>query len=75
MSVYDQQTEARKQALFGSLHGDVLEIGPGTGPNLRFFSADVRWVGVEPNPFMHPHLQEAIRRRGLPAGYHIHHEP
>ena len=68
MSVYDQETEARKQALFGSLHGDVLEIGPGTGPNLRFFSEDVRWVGVEPNPFMHPHLQQAIRRRGLPAG-------
>jgi SAM-dependent methyltransferase len=64
----DQWTEARKRALFGSLHGEVLEIGPGTGSNLRFYPADVRWLGVEPNPFMHPHLLEAIRRTGLPAG-------
>lgn len=68
----DQWIAPRKQTLLGSLHGDVLEIGPGTGPNLRFYAADVRWLGVEPNPFMHPHLVEAMRSLGLPAGqFHI----
>ena len=65
---YEQVTAARKRALFGNLHGDVLELGPGAGPNLRYFPADVRWVGVEPNPFMHPHLLEALRASGRPAG-------
>jgi SAM-dependent methyltransferase len=64
---YVQATAARKLALFCSLHGVVLEIGPGTGTNLPYFPADVGWVGVEPNPFMHPYLQEAMRRSGLPA--------
>ena len=58
----------RKQALLGDLHGDVLELGPGTGPNLQFYAADVRWLGVEPNPFMHPYLLETLHRLGLPAG-------
>jgi ubiquinone/menaquinone biosynthesis C-methylase UbiE len=52
----------------GGLYGDVLEIGPGTGPNLQFYPAGVRWLGVEPNPFMHPRLLETIRKLGLPAG-------
>jgi SAM-dependent methyltransferase len=65
---YEQVTAARKRALFGNLHGDVLELGPGAGPNLRYFPPDVRWVGVEPNPFMHAHLLEALRASGRPAG-------
>jgi SAM-dependent methyltransferase len=48
------------------LHGDVLEIGPGAGPNLEYFPADVRWVGVEPNPFMQPYLLETLARLGYP---------
>jgi SAM-dependent methyltransferase len=65
---YEQVTAARKRTLFGNLHGDVLEIGPGAGPNLGYFQADVRWVGVEPNPFMHPHLLKTLRALGRPAG-------
>ncbi|MDO8943176.1 MAG: class I SAM-dependent methyltransferase [Desulfobacterales bacterium] len=69
---YDLASTARKQSLFGGLHGDILEIGPGSGPNLRFFPADVRWVGVEPNPYMHPYLQQAILKTGLPKDqFHI----
>ena len=64
MGTDDLSTASRKQALFGGLHGDVLEIGPGTGPNLAFYPADVRWVGVEPNPFMYPYLLQAIRELG-----------
>ncbi len=64
----DNWIAPRKRALLGSLHGSLLEIGPGTGPNLSFYPAGVRWLGVEPNPFMHPHLVETMRRLGLPAG-------
>jgi SAM-dependent methyltransferase len=66
-SSYETFITGRKQALFGGLHGSVLEIGPGTGPNLRYYGADVRWVGVEPNPFMHPYLQQSIRALGRQA--------
>ncbi len=57
---YEVAAAGRKRALLGGLHGDVLEIGPGDGPNLRYFAPDVRWVGVEPNPYMHPYLQRTI---------------
>lgn len=65
---YEASTISRKRALFGSLHGDILEIGPGAGPNLRFYPPDVRWVGVEPNPFMQPYLDRAIQALRCPAG-------
>ena len=63
---YEASMVARKRALLSSLHGDILEIGPGTGPNLEFYPAGVRWTGVEPNPFMHPYLLETLRGLGLP---------
>lgn len=58
----------RKRAMLSSLHGSILEIGPGAGPNLRYFPADVDWVGVEPNLFMHPYLEQSIQALGWPAG-------
>lgn len=59
---YDRLVEDRKRRLLGSLDGDVLEIGPGTGPNLRYYSRGVRWIGVEPNPFMHTYLRRSAAR-------------
>jgi SAM-dependent methyltransferase len=41
--------ETLRWRLLGSLHGSVLEIGPGPGVNLQYYPADVRWTGVEPN--------------------------
>jgi SAM-dependent methyltransferase len=63
---FEEQMAQRKQALLGRLQGAVLEIGPGTGPNLRYYSERVRWTGVEPNVFMHPHLRQAIQALGRP---------
>jgi SAM-dependent methyltransferase len=61
---YETVTGARKQSLFGNLHGSILEIGPGAGPNLHYYPEDVRWVGVEPNRFMHSYLLKSIRKLG-----------
>ncbi|HMD87919.1 MAG TPA: class I SAM-dependent methyltransferase [Anaerolineaceae bacterium] len=64
---YEQAVSRRKQTLIGSLQGDILEIGPGAGPNLPFYAAGVHWLGVEPNPFMHAYLLKAIQQLGLSA--------
>lgn len=56
--------EDRKRALLGDLHGQVLEIGPGTGPNLAYYAPDVTWLGIEPNPAMFPYLQREAQKLG-----------
>lgn len=58
---------ARKRDLFRSLSGTVLEIGPGAGPNLTHYPREIRWIGVEPNPFMHPYLRKAIEHARISA--------
>lgn len=62
---YEKAVGDRKQALFGNLHGDVLEIGPGTGPNLPYYPHNINWIGIEPNRYMHPYLQKEALRLGL----------
>ena len=68
MAAADEQSHAmyasRKQRLFASLRGTVVEIGPGTGVNLRFFPPSIRWIGLEPNPAMHPLLRAEAKRLG-----------
>ena len=53
MQEYEEYIASHKQALFADISGTVLEIGPGTGANLRYIPKDSRWIGVEPNPHMH----------------------
>jgi ubiquinone/menaquinone biosynthesis C-methylase UbiE len=53
---YDDLVAERKQRLLEGLTGTLVEIGSGTGPNLRHLPGNVRVVAVEPNPFMHPHF-------------------
>jgi predicted O-methyltransferase YrrM len=54
-----------KRQIFPGLHGEVLEIGPGTGDSLTYFPSGIRWIGVEPNRYMHAHLREAMDRAGF----------
>ena len=61
---YERLVADRKRELFAGVHGDVLEIGPGTGPNLKFYPSGIHWIGMEPNPYMYPYLREAARRAG-----------
>jgi ubiquinone/menaquinone biosynthesis C-methylase UbiE len=64
-NTYNKFVGDRKRSLFSNLQGTVLEIGPGTGPNLPYYPKDIRWIGIEPNPYMHPYLRKEAERLGL----------
>ncbi len=61
---HDRLVAAQKRALLGALHGHVLEIGPGTGVNLRYYAPDIAWTGVEPNPYLHTYVRREAARLG-----------
>jgi len=46
----------RRAALFSGLTGTVLDVGAGTGANLRHFPAACRVTAVEPDPHMRRRL-------------------
>ncbi|BAC90612.1 class I SAM-dependent methyltransferase [Gloeobacter violaceus] len=60
----------RKRIYFESLQGNVLEIGPGTGPNLSYYPSDIQWIGIEPNQYMHPYLKQAAAQHKIQAQIH-----
>ena len=62
---HDQELRDRKKSLLGQLTGTVVEIGPGTGINLKHYPRDIRWIGIEPNPFMHDYLRAEAARLGI----------
>jgi ubiquinone/menaquinone biosynthesis C-methylase UbiE len=62
---YHAAVEGYKRRLFGDLHGTVVELGAGTGENFGFLPKDARWIGVEPNLFMHPYLKAAAEKHGV----------
>uniref|UniRef100_B8HPE8 Methyltransferase type 11 n=1 Tax=Cyanothece sp. (strain PCC 7425 / ATCC 29141) TaxID=395961 RepID=B8HPE8_CYAP4 len=62
---YEQAIAPRKHALFGQLQGEVLEIGPGAGVNLAYTSPQAHWIGIEPNPHMHPYLRAEAEKYGV----------
>jgi len=62
-----RQYGSKKKELFKGVKGRILEIGPGTGVNLRFFDKDVNWIGIEPNQAMHPYLKSEAERLGINA--------
>jgi ubiquinone/menaquinone biosynthesis C-methylase UbiE len=56
---------ARKRRLFAALPETLVEIGPGTGANLRYYRPGTTVVAVEPNLRMHAGLASTARRRGV----------
>src|SRR5215468_7513904 len=62
---YEQLMAARKRTLLGDLRGMVLEIGPGAGVNLSHYDSSVKWIGIEPNPYMQAYLRKEAERCGL----------
>lgn len=63
---YDTMVHYRKRALFGDLEGTVVELGPGAGANLPYLSRATRWIGVEPNPYLHGPLRATAAQLGRP---------
>lgn len=55
----------RKQAAIGSMRGTVVEIGPGTGVNMRYYAPGVKVIAVEPNPVMHGRLRAKADEFGV----------
>jgi SAM-dependent methyltransferase len=55
----------RKRALFADHPDTVVEIGPGTGVNFRYYRPGTTVIAIEPNPHMHHRLTKAARRHGL----------
>lgn len=60
---YEAEMSDRKRELFADLHGNVLEIGSGPEPNLRYYPRDIHWIGIEPNTYIYPYLQQELTFR------------
>lgn len=64
-----------RRRLLGQLHGTVVELGAGTGANLRHATQNLevaRWIATEPTAAMRlrlePRAEAAARRLGVPVG-------
>ncbi|XP_042479038.1 methyltransferase-like protein 7A [Macadamia integrifolia] len=71
MKAYEEEVAGYKAELFSRLRGrvnKVLELGIGTGPNLKYYAGDgdVHVYGVDPNQKMEKYAQEAAVAAGLP---------
>jgi ubiquinone/menaquinone biosynthesis C-methylase UbiE len=62
---HERAVATRKRELLRNLSGTIVEIGPGTGANLEYYGLGVRWIGIEPNPHMHPYLKRTARALGM----------
>ncbi|XP_026386276.1 methyltransferase-like protein 7A isoform X1 [Papaver somniferum] len=72
MTLYEEEVAGYKEKLFSSLRGkckDVLELGIGTGPNLKYYAGDVgvHVYGVDPNKKMEKYAAAAALAAGLPS--------
>jgi SAM-dependent methyltransferase len=66
-AIHGKRVESHKRRLLPQLRGRVVEIGPGTGPNLEYYDRSIEWIGIEPNTIAHPLLLEAAARLGIDA--------
>lgn len=77
MKSYEAEISAYKSQLFATLRGKgnkVLEIGVGTGPNLKYYAgdADMEVFAVDPNAKMEKYAREAAKAAGLlPANFNF----
>jgi ubiquinone/menaquinone biosynthesis C-methylase UbiE len=75
MADYERSLAPLKAALFSdgaiARGGQLLELGCGTGPSLRYFGAASRVVAVEPNTAMHPLAADSATRAGIGAKFSL----
>lgn len=51
-----------KTETLASATGTIVELGPGTGPNLRYYPPGAKVIAIEPNPHFHDALRESAER-------------
>lgn len=60
MREYEENIEQRKRQLFSLIttpNCTIVDIGIGTGPNLRYYPTDSHVIGIEPNIHMWPYAR------------------
>jgi ubiquinone/menaquinone biosynthesis C-methylase UbiE len=60
----------KKVGLLNNLSGTILETGPGSGLNFRFYAKGSTVIAIEPNRYLHPCLKTAAARNGLSLELH-----
>jgi ubiquinone/menaquinone biosynthesis C-methylase UbiE len=70
MKSYDKEIAGYKEQLLNPLKGEaktILELGIGTGPNIKYYASgkNVSVVGVDPNKHMEKYAQAAATDSGL----------
>lgn len=55
----------RKLRIFGEIPPTVVELGPGSGANFRYYPRGTRVVAVEPNPMMLKRMYAQAKRHGV----------
>jgi SAM-dependent methyltransferase len=63
--VFDRTLGDLKRTLFTGLPGELVELGSGTGANMRYLPAGTRLTAIEPNPAMHAPLAAAATRHNI----------
>lgn len=66
----DHLLRPHKRQVLADLPPTVVELGAGTGANLRYMPAGTRLIAVEPNPAMHRRLRERAARAGVDLELH-----
>lgn len=63
----DESYDAVKQKLFSSLKkaDRILEIGPGTGVNFKYYPKGARVIAIEPNPLLCKDIEQKANRYNL----------
>ena len=56
---------ARKQRVFGVLPPTIVELGPGSGANFRYYPRGTKVIAVEPNPMMLKRMHSQAARHGI----------
>ncbi len=55
----------RKLGIFGNLPPLIVELGPGSGSNFRYYPRGTRVIAVEPNPMMLKRMYKQANRHGV----------
>jgi len=55
----------RKVSMLGPIPDTVVELGPGSGANFRYYPRGTRVIAVEPNPMMHRRMTAQALQHGI----------